>query len=123
MESNLKMINLERMLPESIRKMLQTVEIEEYTKAKEYAIKQVRAFNREKDPKPKALELNGEEDETKQVSFEETPNREVVYTNDEWLCYMGKGAGKGGKGFGQKGGKRSVPRQFPLLLRLRPSNL
>ena len=50
MENSLKMINLERMLPESIRKMFQTVEIKEYTKAKEYALKQVRARNREKGP-------------------------------------------------------------------------
>lgn len=39
MENNLKIVNLERTLPANIRKMLQTVDIKEYTKAKEYAIK------------------------------------------------------------------------------------
>ena len=105
MENSLKMINLERMLPESIRRMLQTVEIKDYTKAKEYAIKQVRALKREKDPKNKTLDLNEDEDEKKKVTFEEPPNLDAVYTNEDWLCYIGKGAGKGGKGTGQKGGK------------------
>ena len=37
-------VNLKRMLPEAIKKMLQTTDCTNYDEAKEYAIKQARAF-------------------------------------------------------------------------------
>ena len=43
-DNTLMVLNLKRMLPESIKKMLQTVEYEDYDEAKEYAIKQARAL-------------------------------------------------------------------------------
>ncbi len=43
-DNTLKMINLKKILPEGIEEMLQTVEINDYTLAKEYAIKQARVL-------------------------------------------------------------------------------
>ena len=49
-DNTLKLLNLKRMLPEAIRNMLQTVELTDYTAAEEYAIKQARVLQQEKDP-------------------------------------------------------------------------
>ena len=62
-ENTLKILNLKRMLPEAIKNMLQFVEITEYNEAKEYAIKQARVFQKEKDPKTTTLDLNEDEGE------------------------------------------------------------
>ena len=50
-DNTLKVLNLKRMLPEAIRKMLQTIELTNYAEANEYALKQARAMQKEKDPK------------------------------------------------------------------------
>ena len=50
MDNTLKLFNLKRMLPEAIWKMLQTVELTDYTEAKEYAIKQARVPQKENYP-------------------------------------------------------------------------
>ena len=63
-DNALKLLNLKRMLPEAIRKMLQTVELTDYTDAKEYAMKQARVLQKEKDPKHTPLDLNEDEEET-----------------------------------------------------------
>ena len=62
MDYTLKLINLKRMLPESIRKMLQTVKLTDYTEAKEYVLKQARVLQKEKRPKDSHVDLNEEEE-------------------------------------------------------------
>ena len=47
-DNTLKMLNLKRILPEEIEEMLQTVETNDYTLAKEYAIKQARVLQHKK---------------------------------------------------------------------------
>ena len=42
MEDNVKVINLKRMMPEAIRERLETLDLQTYAEAKEYAIKQAR---------------------------------------------------------------------------------
>ena len=102
----LKLLNLKRILPEEIEEMLQTVEITEYPLAKEYAIKQARALQKKKGGKAVPLDLNEDEEEKKKVHFEESPQEEEEsYTKDEFLAWMGKGPGKGGKAKGGKGSK------------------
>ena len=110
MDNTLKLLNLNRMLPEAIRKMLQTVELMDYTEAKEYAMKQARVLQKERDPKQPTLDLNEDEEETgkrktKHKFEEETPEKEESYTNEELLAWMGKGPGKGSKGSGTKKAK------------------
>ena len=122
-DNTLKLLNLKRMLPEAIRKMLQTVELTDYTEAKEYAMKQARVLQKE-NPKSPTLDLNEDEEVTgerkKKVKFEEeTPEKEESYTNDELLAWMGKGSTKGNKGSGPKGGKWGLPGDMPLLRDLR----
>ena len=71
MDNTSMVLNLKRMLPEAIKKMLQTVEYEDYDEAKEYAIKQARALMKES--KATTLDLSEREGETeekkKKVSF------------------------------------------------------
>ena len=116
-ENTLKLLNLERMLPEAIKKMLQTVEIKDYTEAKEYATNQARVLLKEKDPKAATLDLNEDEEEKaekKKVTFDDPPEKEEGteekkkkkvnfpnedpeeekegnYTRDELLAWIGKG--------------------------------
>ena len=47
-DNTLMVLNLKRILPEEIEEMLQTVEITDYTQAKEYAIKQARVLQKKK---------------------------------------------------------------------------
>ena len=78
MENTLKLLNLKRILPEAIKNMLQTVEIKDYTEAKEYAIKQARVLQKEKDQNNATLDLNEDEEEKaekKKVTFEDTPTQ------------------------------------------------
>ena len=89
--------------------MLQTVELTDYTEAKEYAMKQARVLQKE-NPKSPTLDLNEDEEDTgerkKKVKFEEeTLEKEESYTHDELLAWIGKGSTKGNKGSGPKGGK------------------
>ena len=67
-------------------------------------------MQKEKDPKASPLDLaEGEGEKTeKKVKFEEEPNEDVTYANDELLAWIGKGPGKGGEGEGQKGIQRQV---------------
>jgi len=110
-DNTLKLLNLERMLPESIAKMLQTVEITDYDKAKEYAIKQAKAQIKNMGSKGVFLDLNEHEAELggkknkKDKLDEEPPEQEEPYSVDSRLAWIGKGPGKGGKGSGTKGGK------------------
>ena len=92
--------------------MLQTVQITGYSEAKEYALKQARVLQKEKDPKSTSLDLaeDGEEQvdkrrTMKKVKFEDDQNDEETYTHDELLAWIGKGPGKGGKGNGKNGSK------------------
>ena len=104
------MLNLKRLLPEEIEAMLQTVEITDYTLAREYVIKQARALSKKKGNKPLQLDLNEDKEETpkKKVQFEEEPPQEPEsYTKDELLAWLGKGSSKGGKGGKGKDGKGS----------------
>ena len=71
-ENILKILNLKRMLPEAIKNMLATVDITDYNEAKEYAIKQARVLQKEKDPKNATLDFNEDEAEKKKVTFEDT---------------------------------------------------
>ena len=110
MDNTLMVLNLKRMLPESIKKMLQTVEYENYDEAKEYAIKQARALM--KDSKAQTLDLNEKEEDTeeakKKVTFQTEVPEEEDYdkcTKDELLAWLKKGNGKGNKGCGPKGNK------------------
>ena len=111
-DNTLQVLNLKRILPESIRKMLQTMKNTTYAEAKEYALKQARALHKEKDPsQPLDLAENEEEKRRKEeknerkVKFEDDPNEGESYTHDELLAWIGKGPGKGGKGGGKKGSK------------------
>ena len=109
-DNTLKVLNLKRILPEAIRKMLQTMEITDYSDAKEYVLKQARAMQKEKEPHHGSLDLAEDEKEKEQrserkVKFEEEPNDGETYTHDELLAWIGKGPGKGGKGGGKKGSK------------------
>ena len=92
-------------MPEVIRERLETLDLQEYKEAKEYAIKQAR--NLKNNSKTSTLDLNEDEGEKKKVTFEETPAQEKNYSTDDWLCWMGKGPGKVNKGSGQKGSKGS----------------
>ena len=49
-ENTILVVNLKRLLPEAIRKMLQTVGYTDYTQAKGYAIRQARVLQKEKSP-------------------------------------------------------------------------
>ena len=73
-----KMLNLKRILPEEIEAMLQTVEITDYTLAREYVIKQARALSKKKGNKPLQLDLNEDEEEPpkKKTHFEEESPQE-----------------------------------------------
>ena len=112
MENILKVLNLKRMLPEAIKDMLQTVELADYNEATEYVIRQARVVQNEKDPKTSTLDLNEDEEGKMKVTFEEPPAQEEAYSTDEWLCWMGKGPGKGNKGSGQKGSKGGFQGNF-----------
>ena len=61
-DNTIKVVNLKRLLPDAIRKMLQTVGHVDYTEAKEYAIKQARVLQKERSQKDMPLDLN-EDDE------------------------------------------------------------
>jgi hypothetical protein len=50
-ENTILVVNLKRLLPEAIRRMLQTVGYTDYIQAKEYAIRQARVLQKEKSPK------------------------------------------------------------------------
>ena len=90
-ENSLKILQLKRIFPEAIRDMLQTVELTDHQECKEYALKQARAMKIDRPRKP-ALDLDLHEAEDKQkVRFEEEPAQEEQYSNDDWLCWMGKG--------------------------------
>ena len=108
-ENTLKILNIKRMRPEIINKMPATVDITDYNEAKEYAVKQARVLQKEKDPKNATLDLNEDEGEKKKVTFDDTPAQEETYSADELLAWMGKGPGKGNKGPGQKGSKGGFP--------------
>ena len=57
-----------------------------------------------------SLDLNEDEEKDnkkkKAQTEEEAPEKEEQYTHDEFLAWMGKGTGKGGKPSSPKGGKR-----------------
>ena len=113
--NTLKLLNLNRILPVEIEEMLQTVEITDYTSAKEYAINQARVLQKKKGNKTLQLDLNEDEEKAqkKKVQSEEAPPaKDESYTKDELLAWLGKGSGKGGKG-GKgsegKGSKGSFP--------------
>ena len=91
-ENTLKILNLKRMLPKTIKDMLQTVELTDYNEAKEYVIKQARVFQNEKDPKASTLDLNEDEEDKHKVTSEEPQTQQNKYSTDEWLCCMGKGS-------------------------------
>ena len=59
-DNTIKVVNLKRLLPDAIRKMLQTVGHVDYTEAKEYAIKQARVLLKEKSQKDLPLDLHEE---------------------------------------------------------------
>ena len=72
-DNTLMVLNLKRILPEEIEEMLQTVEITDYTQAKEYAIKQARVLQKKKGNEALPLDLNEDEEEAgerkKKVQF------------------------------------------------------
>ena len=76
MENTSKVLHLKRMLPDAIREMLQTVELNDYTEAKEYAIKQAGVLLKEKGSKNATLVLNEDEEgkgDHKKVIFDAAP--------------------------------------------------
>ena len=123
-------VNLKKMMPEVIRERLQTLDLESYSEAKEYAIKQARALR--KNIKPSTLDhVDDEEEETEEKKKKPEGAREEEsqdsFSNDDWLAWMGKGPGKGNKGSNPKGGKGKdgkwgVPGDVPLLWHLRTPN-
>ena len=93
-DNTLKLLNLKRILPEEIEEMLQTVEITDYTLAKEYAIKQARVLSKKKGNKPLQLDFNEDEEENpkRKVQFEEEPSQEPEsYSKDVLFCLAGQG--------------------------------
>ena len=61
MDDTMKVINLERMIPEVIRERLETLDLQEYKEAKEKAIKQARNLNNTS--KTSTLDLHEDEGE------------------------------------------------------------
>ena len=61
MDNTLKVINLKKMLPEVIRERLETLDVQDYPAAKEYAIKQARA--QKKDSKSSTIDLNDKKED------------------------------------------------------------
>ncbi len=133
-EDTIMLLNLKKMVPETIRERLETHDVQTYAEAKEYALKQVRNLK----PKIKltSIDLHEQEEEEeeekppKKTRFQEESREEdnnEDYSKDDLLAWPGKGPGKGRKGANQKGGKRKgrqggVPRGLPLLRRLRSSD-
>ena len=60
MDNTMMVINPQKMMPEVIRERLETLDLQSYAEAKEYAIKQARTFIR--DSKTITLELNEDEE-------------------------------------------------------------
>lgn len=101
-----KVLSLKKMLPEVIRERLDTLHVQDYPAAKEYAIKQARLLK--KGSNTSTIDLNEDEDEVeekkKRTRFQdESPEagNEESQCN-EFLAWMGKGPGKGNKGPGGK---------------------
>ena len=123
-DNAMMVVNLKRMMPETIRERLDTLDLESYKEAKEYAIKQSR--NLKKNSKPSNLDSCEHEEESeeerkkepekkKKTRFQEEGQDEEeddpysTYSREDLLLWMGKGPGKGnnkgnGKGKNGKGG-------------------
>ena len=89
-EDFLKVVHLKRMLPETIRDMLQTVGLTTFKECKEYALEQARAQRNEKEAIPKAsldLDLSEDEGEKKKVRFEEDAVSERP-VQQRWLAVL-----------------------------------
>lgn len=102
-EDSIKVAHLEKMLPKTIRNMLQTVGFTSFKGCKEHVLEQART---QRDGKQNVtttaaldIDLSEEEGEKK----EEGAVTEDKYSNNEWLCWMGKGTPR--KGGGLKRGK------------------
>ena len=103
MDNTMMVVNLKKMMPEVIRERLETLDLQTYAEAKEYAIKQAR--NLKKNSKTLPLDLNENEEEMeekprKKTRFqEESPEEENDddYFKDDLLAWLGKGPGKGKK--------------------------
>ena len=63
-DNDMMVVNLKRMMPEAIRERLETLDLDSYQEAKEYAIKQSR--NLKKTSKTSTLDLNEKEEETEE---------------------------------------------------------
>ena len=61
MDNTMMVVNLKKMMPEVIRERLETLDLQTYAEAKEYAIKQAR--NLKKPGKTSTLDLNEDEEE------------------------------------------------------------
>ena len=113
------------MMPEVIRERLETLDLQTYAEAKEYAIKQARNFK--KNSKTSTLDLNENEEEMEEKKKKtrhqeecQEEEDEESYSREDMLAWLGKGPGKGehkGNGLGKEG-KWGVPRSMPLLRRL-----
>ncbi len=129
-EDSIMLLNLKKMVPDTIRERLERHDVQTYSEAKEYALKQVR--NLKPKSKPISLDLHEEEEEEeeerpkKKTRFqEESPEEEndEDYSKDDLLAWLGKGPGKGKKGSNPKGvnsqGRQGgVPWHVPLLRRV-----
>ena len=115
MDETMMVVNLKKMMPEAIRERLETLDLQTYSEAKEYAIKQSR--NLKKTSKSSTLDPLENEEETedsrkKKTRFQEESQEEEEedsYSRDDFLAWLGKGPGKGkakgnGKGKNGKGG-------------------
>ena len=93
-ENHQKMLNLKRMLPKTIKDMLQTIELTDYKEAKEHVLKQARALKNEREPKPATIDLNENEEETRKVTFEE-PLAQEDLQHRRMVVLDGQGTRKG----------------------------
>ena len=109
-DNAMMVVNLKKMMPETIRERLDTLDLESYKEAKGYVIKQAR--NLKKNSKTPSLDSceNGEETEEerkkeqekkKNTRFQEESQDEEeydpysTYSREDLLLWMGKGPGKG----------------------------
>ena len=97
-------------MPEAIRERLETLDLQTYAEAKEYAIKQARSLKRNLpnlDTRPsRERGRDGGQEEKKTRFQEESQEEEDSYFRDDILAWLGKGPGKGNKGSNPKLGKR-----------------
>ena len=122
-DNTMMVVNLKKIMPETIRGRLDTLDLESYKEAKEYAIKQSRNLKKnskhssldscEHEEEPEVERQREPEKKNKKTRFQEEGQDDdgddpySSYSREDLFFWMGKGPGKGnnkGKGKHGKGG-------------------